>query len=161
MATKTLSLRIDEELIERIDALVEDGQSRNAVIKGLIEAGLEAKSGKKTDEEIFQEMSDKLVERVVERVSETVTTDVKDANNELFRDWTQQLTATALPTVLVPLLDERNKQLSAEIEALKPAEPDPQPEVESSETSDVPANTEPAVEEKPSVWKRFSNWLNS
>lgn len=155
MATKTLSLRIDEELIERIDAFGEGNQSRNAVIKELIEAGLEAKSGKKTDEEMFQEMSDKLVERVVERVSETVTSDVKDANNELFRDWTQQLTATALPTVLVPLLDERNQQLAAEIEALKPAEPDPQPEIEVSPTEPVAAETQPQEPEKKSWWSRL------
>ena len=111
MATKTLSLRIDEELIERIDEYTGEGKSRNAVIKELIEAGLDAKAGKKTDEDMLRELMKELIEDAKREISDTVTAGVKAANNELYRDQSQQLAATILPAVLVPLLDERNKQL--------------------------------------------------
>ena len=156
MATKTLSLRIDEELIERIDALVGEGQSRNAVIKDLIEAGLDAESGKKSEEEVFRDLIQEFVEDLKKEIPDTVIKGVNEANNQLYRDQSQQLAATILPAVLVPLLDERNKQLSNEIEALKPAAEIPQVELEGSEIDDVPAETqEQTPEEHVGVWKRF------
>jgi metal-responsive CopG/Arc/MetJ family transcriptional regulator len=160
MATKTLSLRIDEELIERIDEYTGEGKSRNAVIKELIEAGLDAKAGKKTDEDMLRELMKELIEDAKREISDTVTAGVKAANNELYRDQLQQLAATILPAVLVPLLDERNKQLTTEIEALKPVVEIPQPELEGSETEDVPAETQIVEPQKPqSAWERFKKFV--
>lgn len=163
MATKTLSLRIDEELIERIDALVGNGQSRNAVIKDLIEAGLDAKSGKKTDEEMLREMLQEFLAEAKGEISEEVSAKVTAANNELYRDQSQQLTAQLLPAVLGPLLEEQKKQLTEEIDARMPALPaseDPQPEIEGSATEPVAAETQTQVPETKSTWQRFKDWWN-
>lgn len=159
MATKTLSLRIDEELIERIDEQVGEGQSRNAVIKDLIEAGLDAKTGKKTDEEVIREMLNDFLTKAKGEISEEVTSKVQAANNELYRDQSQQLTAQILPAVLGPLLEEQRRQLTEEIDARIPALPaseDPQPVLEGSETVDVPAETAP---EEKSAWQKFIDFL--
>lgn len=155
MATKTLSLRIDEELIERIDALVGEGKSRNAVIKELIERGLATQEGEKTPEEIQEELMAKLIENASATITEQVTQDVvqkmREENNELFRDWSNQLASTILP----PLITAGNKELSEVIvEELRPALPDPQAQVEGSETAPVAAETEPEPEKK-SWWQRL------
>ena len=133
MATKTLTLRMDEGLLERIDAVVGD-RTRNAAIKDLIEAGLRATSeeeeARQSDEAKAAATYDTLLEKIadlekkvdgageqitglkesVDGAGEKITRDVVDGvseqNNALFRDTTTQMT-----TAVLPQLNEMNRKL--------------------------------------------------
>lgn len=159
MTTKTLSLRIDEELIDNIDAHVADGKSRNAVIKDLIEAGLEVQSGKKSDEERLRELMEELVGEASEKMSETVSQKIREENNELFRDWSQQLVSAVLPAAIAAGNQKLLEELKPELEELKPALPDPQAELEGSEEEEVAAETEVEPEEEQVEKKGILQWL--
>lgn len=112
--TKTLSLRISPELLEKIDELVEqDGQarSRNAVLKKIIEAGIEAITGDQKaaeaakNEELIDDIMKKMtegdfVQAIATKVTEDVSAQVRKDTDELYRDLTTNLAATVLPTAI-------------------------------------------------------------
>ena len=125
MATKTLSLRIDEELIERIDAVAE-GRSRNAVIKELIEAGLKAAADEEADEAKAAATLETLLEKIAaidekvdgadERITQRVVDGVSEQNNALFRDTTTQMTTQMTSAVFPQFVNEMNKKLLDEFD---------------------------------------------
>lgn len=96
--TKTLSLRIPAELVDKIDALVGEGQSRNAILKEIITLGLEAMTGdeKKAEEERIEQLAQAIASKVTPEVAEKV----QKNNDELYRDMTTTLAATVLPTAI-------------------------------------------------------------
>lgn len=167
MSVKSITVRIDEELITRLDEVAgEESRSRNVIICNLLEAALDARAATKDSpiedeeptinpDELASLVAEKVagstekldIDALTDAVAAKVIEEVRTSNDALFRDISTQMTASVTPIVAAANQSLYKNLAEGPLDAIVARLPEPADEVEVEEVAPEP--------EKKGFWARL------